>query len=111
LQGFDRHQTTHRSTLKVAANSMPDSLFLPILQSLQTTALADAMSSLRPPTTLYMTKKAFSVVLQESTSLAHAQPLADERERIEACSTYIEWSVPDTHEQYDQQDMQNACEA
>jgi len=52
---FYRHHTTHRSTLTVAANSMPDSLFLPILQSLHTTALADAMSSLQQPTPLYMT--------------------------------------------------------
>lgn len=111
IQGFDRHQTTHRSTLRVAANSMPDSLFLPILQSLQTTALADAMSSLRAPTALYMAKQSILGRLAGSTSLAHAQLLADERARIEACSTHIKWSVPAVHEQYDKQSMQTDCEA
>ncbi len=87
---------------------MPDSLFLPILQSLQTTVLADAMSSLRPPTALYTAKESILGRLAGSTSLAHAQLLADGRAMIEACSTYTEWSVPATHEQYDQHGMQNA---
>ena len=108
---FDRHQTTHRSTLTVAANSMPDSLFLPILQSLQTTALADAMSSLQQPTALYMAKESILCRLVGSSSLAHALLLADDRAGVEACSTYTEWRVPATHEQYDKQGMQNTCEA
>ena len=108
---FDRHQTTHRSRLTVAANSMPDSLFLPILQSLQTTALADAMSSLQQPTALYMAKESILCHLVGSASLAHALLLADDRAGVEACSTYTEWSVPATHEQYDKQGMQNTCKA
>ena len=35
------------SALTVATNSIPDSLLLPILQSLHMTALADAMSTLQ----------------------------------------------------------------
>ncbi len=60
---------------------MLDSLFLPILQSLQTTALADAMSSLGRPATLCLTKGALQVGLQhlqQTTALAQAQLLADE---------------------------------
>jgi len=49
---------------------MPDSLFLPILQSLQTTALADAMSSLGRPATLCLTKGALQVGLHS----IHSKP-------------------------------------
>ena len=105
---FDRHQTTHRSALTVAANSMPDSLFLPILQSLQTTAFAGAMSSLQQPTAQYMAKQSILCCLVGSTSLAHAQLLADEQAEIEACSTHNAWSMPVKHEQYDKHGTQNA---
>jgi len=51
------------------------------LQSLQTTAMADAMSGLGRPATLCLTKGALQVGLQhlqQTTALAQAQLLADE---------------------------------
>jgi len=76
LQGFDRHPATRRAT--VATNSMLASLLLPMLQSLQTKAVADTMSSLHPPATLCWTKDVLQIALQQTTALAQAQLLADE---------------------------------
>ncbi len=82
MQGFDRHQAAHRSTFERGCKQhMLHSLFLPILQSLQTTAVADAMSGLGRPATLCLTKGALQVGLQhlqQTTALAQAQLLADE---------------------------------
>ena len=111
MQGIDRRWATHHSTLTVAAHSMPDSLFLPILQLLQTTPWLTQYLACNHQT-LCVTQKRHSRLpytkTQPVTALAQAQLLAIEpgSRHVALGTRSCSLRVSAIHEQYDKHHLQ-----